>query len=78
MRDTKKGEIVSHIPCSTTLSEDAHFQASSKGKAVVDKSSKENDTKNKNEDSSEKESDKEFSEQDFSKVLVMTLKILQS
>ena len=63
--DIKKGETVSHIPYSTTPSEDAHFQASSKGKAVVDESSEEDDTKNENEDSSEEESDEESSEQDF-------------
>lgn len=77
--DTKKGETVSQIPCSTTLSEGTHFQASKKDKIVVDKSSEGGDTKDDVRDtSSEEESDKEPSDQDFSKVLVMTLKIIQN
>ncbi len=63
--DTKKGEIVSHIPCSTTLSEDTCFQASIKGKAVMDESSEEDDTEHENGNSSGEESDEESSEHDF-------------
>ena len=63
--DTKKRETVSYNLCSTTPSKNTHFQASSKYKAIVDESSKEDDTENENEDSSGEELDEEFSEQDF-------------
>ena len=59
--DTKKREIVSHILCSITPFKNAHFQASSKGKTIVDESSKEDDTEYENKDSSEEKSDKKSS-----------------
>ncbi len=60
--DTKKGEIVSHIPCSTTLFEDTRFQASIKGKAVIDDSSEEDNIKHEDGNSSKEKSDEESSE----------------
>ena len=64
--DTKKGETVSQIPCSTTVSEGTQFQASKKEKIVVDESSEEEDTENNvGDSSSEEESDEEPSDQDF-------------
>ena len=77
IRNTKKGETVSSIPCSTTVSEGTQFQTSKKEKIVVDKSSEKEDTKdNVGDNSSEKKLDKEPSIQDFYNVLVMTLKVV--
>lgn len=75
--DIKKGEAISQILFFITSSEDTCFQASSKGKTIIDDSFKENDAKYKNKDSFEKESDETFFDQDFKKVLVMTLKVQQ-
>ena len=64
--DTKKGEAVSQISCSTTLSEGTQFQASKRDKVVVDESSNGETTESNIEDiSSENESDEESSDQDF-------------
>lgn len=65
IEDIKKGETVSHIHYSTTLSEDTRFQASSKSKTIVDKLFEEDNTEHKNENSFEEESDERSIEQDF-------------
>ena len=63
--DTKKGEAISPIFCFITSSEDTRFQASSKGKAIINDSSEKDDTKYENGDSSEEKSNEILSDQDF-------------
>lgn len=65
IRDNKNIEVVFQIPCSTTPSEDTHFQANSKSIVNIDKSSEEEDIKHEDEKSIEVESDKKSSDQGF-------------
>lgn len=79
IRDTKKVETLSQIPCSTTLSESIWFKAGKKNKVVEDELSEEADIENDiGHISSSKESDEEPSDQDFWRVLVMILKEIQN
>lgn len=79
IKDTKKGEVVSQILCSTTNSENTQFQANKKDKVVIDKLFEEKDIENDIENSySKEELDKKLFDQDFQKFLVMTLNITQN
>ena len=65
IRDTKKGEAVFQISCSTTPSEDTRFQANSKSKVDIDKSPEKKNIENRDGDSIEVESDNESFNQSF-------------
>ena len=44
IRDSKKGEAIFQIPCSTTTFKDINFYANNKNKANIDESSDKEDT----------------------------------